>query len=191
MVLLASEIGARNASLRRIRLSDVHLDEKYVQLENTKSDRVYTVPISTEMTLELERWIQVERDKSSTSLDSPYLFPGVYKDKLENSSSLWRIVTEAAERAGIQEVVDEREPTEAERRQGTLEGPYRQYRVNPHLLRHTFSSLLEEAGLDSEARRDALDHEDVETTQEYYTHTGSDYEPLMRKLFHGENPGRD
>lgn len=190
MVLLGSETGARNGSMRSLKLRDVKLDDEQpeVKIPNIKSGGTYRIPISGQMALELERWIKVLRDPDT---ETPYLFPSDEGGKLETSQSFLNFTKKAAEKASIQEVISEREPTKAERQAGMEKDVWEQHRVTPHLLRHTFSLLLEEAGLNTEARRDALDHENAETTKEHYTHSESDYEDLIRELLHEESSGSD
>ncbi|WP_136717722.1 tyrosine-type recombinase/integrase [Halorientalis salina] len=187
IVLVASETGARNSDLRNIKINDVRFDNNIIEVPNKKSDRTYSIPISDELALELERWIKIERVSGAKYSDSIYLFPSEQSEKLMANKSLSRIIERAADRAGIQEVVGEREPTQAERDKGVKKDKIQQHRVTPHLLRHTFSHLLKQAGLDSDARSAALDHNNIKTTKEYYTYNESEYKDIMRRLFHGTN----
>jgi len=107
MVLLGSETGARNGSMRSLKLRDVKLDDEQpeVKIPNIKSGGTYRIPISGQMALELERWIKVLRDPDT---ETPYLFPSDEGGKLETSESFLNFTKKAAEKAGIQEVISER-----------------------------------------------------------------------------------
>jgi integrase len=100
-------------------------------------------------------------------------------------------VKSAAKSAGIQEVVAEREPTEAEIERKGASDSIKFCRVTVHTLRHTFSHLLEEAGLPTEARQAALDHENIDTTKEHYSYDQSDYEKLIREMRYEEKTDVD
>ena len=182
MILLASEIGVRNESLRLIKIGDVDLDEDIVYALNTKSGGQYRMPISNQMALNLERWLEVEREAYDENPSNPYLFPSRRGGNLKYNTTLWKIVHNAAEKAGIQEVVDRRKPTKAERRVGVKKDMIEYYRITPHLLRHTFSHLLDQAGLNTKQRRDALDHANESTTEKHYTYSKTEYEDLIRRL---------
>jgi len=187
IIVLGGEVGARNEALREMKLYEINLESNIVDVKNTKSGGSVDIPISDELALQLERWMRVEREAYS-STNSDYLFPGRRDNKLKSSRSLWRIVHDAANKAGIQRVVREREFSEAEKRVHNREVGVRcQYRVSPHTLRHTFAHLLEKAGLSSKARRDALDHNNLSTTEEHYSFSESEYEDQIRDLFHDDD----
>ncbi|WP_434531169.1 tyrosine-type recombinase/integrase [Haloarcula sp. NS06] len=184
LVVVGGEVGARNEALRLMKLSEIDLQSNMIDVKNTKSGGSVNIPISDELAMQLERWIRVER-KAYSSKNSGYLFPSRTDKKLNSNKSLWDIIHDASNKAGIQRVVSEREFSKAEKRHHNTEnGVRRQYRVSPHTLRHTFAHLLEEAGLSSKARRDALDHDNLSTTEEHYSFSESEYEEQIRDLFH-------
>jgi integrase len=169
-----------------MRLSELDLGSNIIAVKNTKSGGSVDIPISDELALQLERWIRIER-KAYWSKNNPYLFPAKTNKKLRSSKALRKIVHKAADKAGIQRVVSERELTKAEKRaQNKKTGVRRDYRVTPHTLRHTFAHLLEQAGLSPEARRDALGHDDLSTTEDHYSFSESEYEDQIRDLLHDD-----
>ena len=187
IMVVGSETGARSESLRVMKLEHLTLDseEPSINVLNTKSGGKYSVPISDQVALDLDRWVEYMQSSVSNDSNNPYVFPSTDGGMIESKNTIKRIVSESAEEAGLQEVVNKRKPTKAERRNGVEKDAVEYHRVTPHLLRHTFSQLLEEAGLGTEARRDALDHESIQTTKKHYTHTKSEYQDLIRRLLHG------
>ncbi|WP_336326472.1 tyrosine-type recombinase/integrase [Halovenus sp. HT40] len=184
MILVCVETGARNESLRLLSINDIDLNENKVELHNTKTGGTYTAPISNELGLELERWIYVERGGCAPSADDGYLFPSSQQEKI-SGNELNTIVKSAAKRAGIQEVLVEREPTPAEKENGVSAESVKQRRVTTHTLRHTFSYMLEKAGAPTEVRSAALDHDSIKTTKQSYSYEGVDYEDFVRQFVHG------
>ena len=184
MVLFTAETGGRSESVRSVKIDQVDLDKDIVHLENTKSGGYYPVPLTSELALGLERWLEVEREGYTSVPESEYLFPARHSDYLKSNNSLWEIVHKAAEEAGIQEVVRERPLTNAEQKRGAMQSSTRKWwKVDTHVLRHTFSHLLAKAGLGDDERSAALDHNSVQTTKRFYTHRDSDYiESIRDKL---------
>lgn len=54
--------------------------------------------------------------------------------------------------------------------------------VTPHQLRHTYASLLYEAGIDVKSAQDLLGHADISTTQNIYTHITQNKKRLSADL---------
>lgn len=48
-------------------------------------------------------------------------------------------------------------------------------KITPHMLRHTFCSLLYQAGVDVVTAKEQMGHSDVKTTLEIYTHLDAEY----------------
>lgn len=182
LAVFAVETGARNRAIRNIKLDHVDLDEKYVKLRDTKGDEWYRMPISNSLCIELRHWIQVERESYTTAKNSDYLFPAAHSEKLQTNNGFCHIILRAAEKAGIQEVIAESPISETQRKTLNTSKEVREWkRVTPHVLRHTFNRMMNDAGLDIEQRRDALNHKSTETT-EIYDDGGSEYEETVRDL---------
>lgn len=73
----------------------------------------------------------------------PYLFPSARPDKALSRMAVFRLVREAARRAGLRK------------------------RVNPHLLRHCFATHLLEARTDIRVIQVLLGHRSIRTTAHY------------------------
>lgn len=185
IIQVAVELGPRNVDICKLKTSDVNLDEKKVTLTNTKAGGTYTLPISNGLSLLLRRWIEVERWAMGVVQDNPYLFPSHSGGSL-SQSRVRCIVSQAAERAGIQEVVGEIPITKNQKESMNIKQDVRKvYRVDVHTLRHTFNQLLIEAGVPRDARSAALDHSSTDVTKEFYDHQESNYQELLKQLFDG------
>lgn len=185
VIQVALELGPRNKAIRCLKVSDVNLRESEVTLTNHKAGGRYTLPLSDQLKLFLRRWINVVRAGRGPSEDNPYLFPSRYGGNL-SGEGIRAIVRRVAERAGIQEVVDEI-PLSGKQKEmlGSESGTRRVYRVDVHTLRHTFNKLLSESGLERETRSAALDHSDPQTTKEHYEHNPDKHQELIEELFDG------
>jgi len=179
-----AETGGRNTDLRSLQIDDVDFKAQEIVLPDQKTNSTNTIPISDVLTTELKHWLEVYRPTYYGSEDHDYFFPSSEGGKL-NGCTLLKIVENAAERAGIQEVIEERKITKREKEKCGFTVDVRQYKkVNVHVLRHTFSRILEDAGLSLESRRDALNHKQSETTEKYYSSDSTEYKELIRELFH-------
>lgn len=165
MAVTAVETGFRNSDIRGIRLIDIDLDEPEITAHDPKYGEPYTVPISEELALELQIWLQRGRDAILAEKDSRYLFPSEQGGKLETHGSLGQVITEAAEEAGIQGVLGYTEYKTKYMKTDEIKRTW--YEVVPHTLRHTFITLLEKEGVSLEYRRLLANHQSVETTQRY------------------------
>jgi integrase/recombinase XerD len=165
MTITAVETGFRNSDIRGIRLMDVDLDEPEIKAHNPKYGDPYTVPISEELALELDIWINNGRVALVGANDSDYLFPSTDGGMVESNDQLGKIIREAAEEAGIQSILGKTEYDTKYMKTDQVKKTW--YEVVPHTLRHTFVTLLENKGVPLEYRRLLAGHESAETTQRY------------------------
>ncbi|MDB2269513.1 tyrosine-type recombinase/integrase [Halorubrum ezzemoulense] len=180
MVLTILELGPRSEATRRIKTSDVDLEEKTIKLQNTKYDREYAMPLNDDFASLLKHWIENLRLGFCPDEDNPYLFPSREGEQL-SSSRFITIVGGAAEEAGIQEVITEMPYSRTE---GDVEYKSK-YKVDVHSLRHTFSRLLKRDKISKPTRAYALDHS-LDVTDSY----GVDKEACREELrndFNGLN----
>lgn len=181
MMQAGVEWGARNSSLRKLKKKDIDLDKQIVSIKNTKSEGSYTMPISDKMTIKLRHWLKTERPAYVMSMSNMYLFPSRHGGSL-SSEVFSKIVREAAEDAGIQEVLATIKYTGKQKDKVPFE-ERNFYRVTPHTLRHTFNELLMSYGIPRELRSQALDHSSTEVTKEYYEHSQEEYHQPIREYF--------
>lgn len=182
LTILALETGARNGAVRNVKIDHVDLDNQIIKLRDQKGEEWYKMPLSNSLSLEIEHWLNVERDSFTTATNSDYLFPGAYNEKIETNNGFCHIILDAAEEAGIQEVIAESPIPESQRNVLNTSKDVREWkRVTPHVLRHTFNRIMKDSGLNIEQRRDALNHQSTETT-EIYDDGGTDYETFVRDI---------
>ncbi|GAB7092550.1 hypothetical protein JCM18237_28210 [Halorubrum luteum] len=151
LVLVILETGPRSESARKIKISDVDLNNKEIELENTKTGGWYVVPLTDQMASLLNHWIKDIRSSHLSKKDNPYLFPSKMGGYL-SSKRLCTIVNEAAERAGIQETIA-KIPNDANK-----SGFVEKKKVDVHALRHTFKHRLNECNVSKESITYAMDH---------------------------------
>ncbi|WP_369335246.1 tyrosine-type recombinase/integrase [Natrialba sp. PRR66] len=181
MAVVAVETGLRNSDLRELKITDLDFDCLQIHVSDPKGSKPYDVPISDELAYELEFWLQHHRTGYARSDESPYVFPSLSGLKLETNSSFNQIVRDAAEQAGLQEIVGE---SQIQRNNGLmLESDIRQWhRVTPHTLRHSFVTLLADSGVDLSYRQLVANHASAETTRKY-THLTEDRFSTIRDRF--------
>lgn len=159
LILVEMVTGQRVSDLVEIKTNQLDLDNAIIELENTKTEGEYTLPLTRRVVLSLRRWINVERCSIPGAEDNEYLFPS-RKGGHISSRRFSGILDEAARNAGVQEIIDETELTERQRECYGTEKDTRQFkRVTPHTLRRTLSNLL----LDStDVSKSALALDDTE-----------------------------
>ena len=164
----AAETGFRNSDLRELTIEDVDFEELEIHASNPKNGRPYEAPISKDLAFELKQWIDHHRLAYTTASDSPYLFPGEQSAKLETNAGLNTIVKNAAERAGIQEVIGTSEIHPEHQTGAGTEGSVRQWhRVTAHTLRHSYITFLKDSGVPLSYRQLVANHTSPKTTRGY------------------------
>jgi integrase/recombinase XerD len=160
IAIVAIETGIRNSDLRNLRLRDIDLDDCTLHIQDPKNGKPYEVPISQELSIELEIWRDEYREAYGNFQQSRFLFPGHRSEKIGTNGWLNRIIKRAAEDAGIQDVIATSNiPEEDYRREW--------YRVTVHTLRHTCLTLMKEDGVPLRYRQLIANHSSPSTTQHY------------------------
>ncbi|HEU4339677.1 MAG TPA: tyrosine recombinase [Planctomycetota bacterium] len=147
--------GTRVTELATLRVSDAHLDAGYVRCFG-KGSKERIVPVAGPAVEAVRAWIRDERPAMAG--DSDRLFVGRRGTPL-NRVTLWRIVRNAARRAGLSR------------------------RVYPHALRHSFATHLVEGGADLRYVQEMLGHASIATTQ-VYTHVDRSRLKGIHSRFH-------
>lgn len=166
MAIVGVETGIRNSDIRGLRLQDIHEDT--IHVHDPKNSKPYDVPISEQLSFELDWWIDAHRNGFATAQESEYVFLSQHGGKLERNGSLNRIIKDAAKRAGLQEVVARTQINELHKGALNTDKKYLEWqRVTAHTLRHSFITLLEDAGVGLPYRQLVANHADPKTTIGY------------------------
>ena len=140
--------GLRVSELINLKLSNVHVDEKYMLVEG-KGSKQRLVPLSDEAIKQIGFWMQDRCHLPIKPGNEDYLFLNRRGAKLTRVMILI-IVKDLAERAGIKK------------------------NISPHTFRHSFATHLLEGGANLRLIQMMLGHENLVTT-EIYTHLDLNY----------------
>ena len=140
--------GLRVSELINLKLSNVHLEEKYMLVEG-KGSKQRLVPLSDEAKKQIEFWLQDRCHLPIKPGNEDYLFLNRRGAKLTRVMILI-IVKDLAARAGIRKT------------------------ISPHTFRHSFATHLLEGGANLRMIQMMLGHENLVTT-EIYTHLDLNY----------------
>lgn len=140
--------GLRVSELINLKLSNVHVDEKYMLVEG-KGSKQRLVPLSDEAIKQIDFWMQDRCNLPIKPGNEDYLFLNRRGAKLTRVMILI-IVKDLAERAGIKK------------------------NISPHTFRHSFATHLLEGGANLRLIQMMLGHENLVTT-EIYTHLDLNY----------------
>ena len=133
--------GVRVSELANMKLKDIDFKDKKI-LVLGKGNKERYVYYGSKCDSLLKKYLDMDH------MDSPYLFIGKRKDRL-NEREIRLIVTESAKKAGIN------------------------IHVTPHTLRHTYATHMLNEGADLKSVGDLLGHESLSTTQ-IYTHISNE-----------------
>jgi integrase/recombinase XerD len=149
--------GVRVSELVELPLSHLDLEEGLATIFG-KGSKERLVPVGRPARRALERYLREVRPHLDAGGGQGRVFLNGRGRPLRREA-VWKIVKEAALRAGIEK------------------------EVSPHTLRHTFATHLVEGGADLAAVQELLGHADISTTQ-IYTHLDRDYLREVHRRFH-------
>lgn len=149
--------GARASEVAGLKLVDLRLDSGYLRCFG-KGSKERLALIGERAIDALREYIEQARPVLTRGGDAPNVFLS-YRGKPMRREDMWRIVKQAARRAGIDK------------------------KIYPHILRHSFATHLLEGGADLRAVQQMLGHADISTTQ-VYTHIDTDRLSTVHKRYH-------
>lgn len=136
--------GLRVSEACNLRLSDLYLHEGYIKVEG-KGNKQRLVPISERAIAEIMDYMTDRAEIPIKPGHEDYLFVSARRKTKLSRITLFHIITELAQQAGIKKT------------------------ISPHTLRHSFATHLLEGGANLRVIQSMLGHEDIGTT-EIYTH---------------------
>lgn len=153
--------GMRVSELVNLELDNLFFEIGFIRVVG-KGNKERLVPVGEMAQSAIEHYIEIVRPKFQSDKN-----PQKAKNKLFLSQrgnplsrmSIWNIVNDAAERAGIEK------------------------NVYPHIFRHSFATHLLEGGADLRAVQEMLGHSSILTT-EIYTHVDRSLLHQVHKEFH-------
>ena len=136
--------GLRVSEACNLKLSDLYLREGFIKVEG-KGSKQRLVPISERAIAEIMDYMTDRAEIPIKPGHEDYLFVSAHFKKRMSRITLFHIIKELAEQAGIKKT------------------------ISPHTLRHSFATHLLEGGANLRVIQSMLGHEDIGTT-EIYTH---------------------
>jgi integrase/recombinase XerD len=136
--------GLRVSEACNLKLSDLYLSEGFIKVEG-KGSKQRLVPISERAIAEIMDYMTDRAEIPIKPGHEDYLFVSAHFKKQMSRITLFHIIKELAEQAGIKNT------------------------ISPHTLRHSFATHLLEGGANLRVIQSMLGHEDIGTT-EMYTH---------------------
>lgn len=149
--------GLRVSEAVNLKISAVDFDEATLRVVG-KGNKTRLIPVGERALQMLRRYLREVRPQLTQSNREPLLFLSRNGRKL-NREWIWRMVKDAAVRAGIVK------------------------NIHPHTLRHSFASHLLANGADLRVIQEMLGHSDISTT-EVYTHVESSRLLEIHHKFH-------
>jgi len=169
IVRLLYQTGVRVSELSRIKLEHIDRDRRRISIYGVKTDEQRKVWYQPSLDTLLSLWIDGDRQAVFHAEGSSYLFPTTRAEHI-SEKTINQVVREAAESAGIQEVVYEDR------------GGNPVHRVTAHTLRKSFGVHFINDGGDISFLMELLGHNDIETTKEnYLKYSEKDLEQSVRQ----------
>lgn len=153
--------GMRVSELTNLELDNLIFEIGFIRVVG-KGNKERLVPVGEAAQSALEHYIEVVRPKFQSDDNPQKAKNRIFLSQRGNPlsrMSIWNIVNDAAERAGIEK------------------------NVYPHIFRHSFATHLLEGGADLRAVQEMLGHASINTT-EIYTHVDRSLLHQVHKEFH-------
>lgn len=147
IIVLILNTGARSNTIRNIRLSDIDIEEGYINFNTTKAHKVVRLALDKKARIDLAEWVNYWRyGKGAEPLD--YLFCNEYGEQMSRAT-----LGDAMRRYCLKRGVE---------------------KTSIHLLRHTFAKKWITSGGDIFTLQKILTHSELDMVKRYSNLYGSD-----------------
>ncbi len=132
--------GVRKEELRNLRFQDIDLENKTLFVFSGKGDKDRIVPLHSNLIFSLEQYL---KDRKRLKKCCPYFFTAMRQDSRMGDCVIKRLISKIRDKSKID--------------------------FHPHILRHTFATLMLDGGCNLYALSRMLGHSDIKTTTIYLT----------------------
>ncbi len=136
--------GLRKEELRNLKVTDMDFESKSIFVKCGKGGKDRVVPLHPGLIIYLEDYL---KDRRRLKKMCPYFFTAMRQDSRMGENVIKRLVVRLREKSGIY--------------------------FYPHILRHTFATMMLEGGCNLYALSKMLGHSDIKTTTIYLSATKS------------------
>lgn len=144
--------GVRLEELRNLKITDIDLDNRTLFVQSGKGDKDRIIPLNNGLVEILHEYL---KDRRRLKKSCPYFFTAMRGDSKMGDRVIKRLIKKLREKSKIY--------------------------FYPHMLRHTFATLMLEGGCDLFSLSKMLGHSDIKTTTIYLTATASHLQKEMSK----------
>lgn len=144
--------GIRKAELVNMKMEDVRLTERTLYVRNGKCAKDRLIPIHSALLVYLDDYL---KERKRLNKCCPYFFTAMRQDSKMGDPVIKRLFEKIKKKSGIN--------------------------FYPHLLRHTFATLMLEGGCNIYALSRMMGHSDIKTTTIYLAATKSHLEDQIGK----------
>ena len=144
--------GMRLQELLNLRMTDVQFENKVVFISSGKGDKDRIIPMNQDLIKILSEYI---KDRDRLNKTCPFFFTSLTHDTGLQYLVVKRLVEKLRTKSGIH--------------------------FTPHMLRHTFATLMLEGGCDIYALSKMLGHSDIKTTTIYLSATTAHLQEQVAK----------
>ena len=151
--------GCRASEISHLKLSDVHLEERYCKCRG-KGGKERLVPLNPSAVQCVREYLKKERPaQAARALRSPDWLIVSRRGRRLRREAIWELVKKYARRSGASGC------------------------ISPHTLRHSFATHLLSGGADLRRVQEMLGHANITTTQ-IYTHVDAQRLKEIHRRFH-------